>query len=198
MATQVEGHQGAESAVIWLIFIALLTLIPGVIVVGMTARQAAPRLGTARLVLAFPGFMSLFWSAVAGSDSVVLAAARIGLRPAVTGRLPASISAMTPISIAGGIYLAGHVVGLVLLGVALWRGRAVPAWAALTLAALQVLHFVFAVVVPTNPLDACAWGLTADGFTAAAARGSGARVMRRPAAPAQADVARPGAASRSL
>ena len=75
LAAQVASHQGIETLVVWLTFIAMLTLIPGIIAVGLMARRGAPRLGTAGLVLAFAGFMSLFWSTVAGSDNVALAAA---------------------------------------------------------------------------------------------------------------------------
>lgn len=56
-----------------------------------------------------------------------------------------------------------------LLGVALWRGHAVPAWAAILLGGSQLLHFVFAVIAPNHVLDGCAWGLTAVAFAAAAA-----------------------------
>ena len=102
------------TAVIWLTFVAMLTLVPGVIAVGMLARRHAPRLGTTGLVLACAGFLSLFWSTVAGSDNVV------------------------------------------------------PAWAGLLLAASQILHIVFAIIVPVHALDGLAWGLTTVGFAAAA------------------------------
>jgi hypothetical protein len=92
----------------------MLTLVPGVIAVGMLARRHAPRLGTTGLVLACAGFLSLFWSTVAGSDNVV------------------------------------------------------PAWAGLLLAASQILHIVFAIIVPVHALDGLAWGLTTIGFAAAA------------------------------
>jgi hypothetical protein len=42
MAAKVAAHQGAETAVIWLTFAAMLTLVPGVIAVGMLARRHAP------------------------------------------------------------------------------------------------------------------------------------------------------------
>jgi MFS family permease len=60
MAAKVAAHQGAETAVIWLTFVAMLTLVPGVIALGMLARRHAPRLGTTGLVLACAGFLSLF------------------------------------------------------------------------------------------------------------------------------------------
>jgi hypothetical protein len=148
--------------------VAMLTLIPGIIAVGLMARRGAPRLGTAGLVLAFAGFMSLFWSTVAGSDNVALAAARIGVSPVLTGRLLDSMGAVPAIGLGSDLFVAGHILGLILIGIALWRGRVLPSWAALIIAASQVLHFIFAVIVPVHALDGLAWGLTAVGFAVAA------------------------------
>lgn len=168
IAAKVAAHQGTETIVIWLTFVALFTLIPGVIAVGMLARRHAPRLGTTGLVLAFAGFMCLFWSTVAGSDNVALAAARIGNSPAVTGKLLDAMGAIPAIGLASNIFVLGHVLGLALVGIALWRGRVLPAWAAFMIAISQLLHVVFAIVVPVHALDGLAWGLTAVGFAVAA------------------------------
>ena len=168
MAAKIAAHQDTEMAVIWLTFAALLTLVPGVITLGMLARRHSPWLGTAGLVLASAAFMSLFWSTVAGSDNVALGAARTGMRPAATGTLLTSIGKIPPIGLAVNIFVLGHIVGLLLLAVALWRGRVVPAWAALLLGGSQIGHFVFAVIIPVHALDGLAWGLTAVSFAAAA------------------------------
>lgn len=167
VAAKIAAHQGAETTVLWLVFAALLTLIPGVIALGMLARRHAPRLGTTGLVLAYAAFACLFWS-VAGSDDVALGAARIGMHPAATGALLTSIANIRPVGLGTGIFVLGHILRLVLLAIALWRGRAVPAWAALLLGLSQILHFVFAVIAPNHALDGCAWGLTAVGFAIAA------------------------------
>jgi hypothetical protein len=168
MAAKVAAHEGAQLIVIWLTFVALLTLIPGVIALGMFARRHAPRLGTAGLVLAYAAFACLFWSSVAGSDNVALGAARIGMHPGTTGALLTSIANIPPVGLGTGIFVLGHILSLVLLAVALWRGRAIPAWAALLLGLSQILHFAFAVIAPIHLLDGCAWGLTAVAFAAAA------------------------------
>jgi hypothetical protein len=168
MAANVAAHQGTEMIVIWLTFIALLTLIPGVIALGMLARRHAPRLGTVGLVVAFAAFMSLFWSSVAGSDNVALGAARIGMHPGTTGALLTSIANIPPVGLGTALFVFGHILSLVLLAIALWRGRAMPAWAALLLAVSQILHFVFAVIAPNHALDGAAWTLTAVAFAAAA------------------------------
>ncbi|MGH3983449.1 MAG: hypothetical protein ACRDST_12380 [Pseudonocardiaceae bacterium] len=70
--------------------------------------------------------------------------------------------------IAIGLFVLGHIVRTVLLGIALWR--MVPRWATLALIVSQPLHLVFAVVVPNGLLDAAAWSLTAVGFAATAVR----------------------------
>jgi hypothetical protein len=168
MAAKVAEQQGTEEAVIWLTFVALLTLVPGVIALGMLARRRAPWLATTGLVLAFAAFMSLFWSTVAGSDNVALGAARIGMSPGLTGMLLDSVEAIPAIALASTLFVVGHIIGLALLGVALWRGRVIPAWAALLIAISQPLHFVFAVIAPIHILDGLAWALTAAGFAAAA------------------------------
>ncbi len=168
MATKVAAHQGTETIVIWMTFVALLTLIPGVIALGLLARRHAPRLGTIGLVLAYAAFACLFWSSVAGSDNIALGAARIGMPPSATGALITSVGNIPPVGLGTGIFVLGHILSLAVLAVALWRGRAVAGWAALLLGVSQVLHFVFAVIVPVPALDGCAWGLTAVAFAAAA------------------------------
>ena len=64
------------------------------------------------------------------------------------------------------VFVAGHILGGILLGIALWR--AIPRWAALALVVSQPLHLFFAVVVPNHWADAAAWSLTGIGFAAAA------------------------------
>jgi hypothetical protein len=167
MAAKVAAHQGTETIVIWMTFVALLTLIPGVIALGMLARRHAPHLGTMGLVLAYAAFACLFWSSVAGSDTIALGAARAGLPPSAAGALLTSVAGIAPVGLGTGIFVVGHILSLVLLAVALWRGHAVPGWAALLLGVSQILHFVFAVIVPVHALDGCAWGLTAVAFAVA-------------------------------
>ena len=169
-------------------------------------------------MLAFAAFISLFWSAVAGSGNVALAAARIGRKPTATGQLLGSMGAIMPISIPGGVFGAGHDSGLVLLGVAA-AGWCRARLAGLLLAVSRVLHLLFA-IVPVHALDPGAWGLTThrlrrrghSGPTRARLIRSGAgtgmvplqeetgskvsavRRMCRPAAPAETDPAQRGGA----
>jgi len=90
------------------------------------------------------------------------------MHPGTTGALLTSIANIPPVGLGTALFVFGHILSLVLLAIALWRGRAMPAWAALLLAVSQILHFVFAVIAPNHALDGAAWTLTAVAFAAAA------------------------------
>jgi hypothetical protein len=68
------------------------------------------------------------------------------------------------VDVALGVFVVGHVVGTVLLGLALWRSRGVPAWAAWAVAVSQPLHFTATVVLGSPQVDFVAWNLMAVGM----------------------------------
>jgi hypothetical protein len=166
VAAAVAAHPGAASAVLWLDLMAVLTLLVGVFVVSSVAVRAAPVLGTVGAVLAVAGFAALSMGPIP-VDPAVEGAVRAGLDPAATARVLDAMANHPSAQLATGLFVLGHILGLVLLGAALWKGHAVPVWAALALIASQPLHFVFAVITPNSALDATAWLLTAIGFAAA-------------------------------
>jgi hypothetical protein len=72
-----------------------------------------------------------------------------------------------PVSAVGlGGFVLGHIVGMILLGAALWR--IIPRWASVALIVSQPLHFVAFVILGVQPLDGFAWALTAAGFVGCA------------------------------
>jgi hypothetical protein len=156
----VAAHQTAQAAVVWLGFIASLTLVPAVLSAGRVARPGSPRLTAAAMLLLVPAYLSIGW--LVASDAAVLFAVRHGLS---TQDAAASYDALHPaVLVAGGIFVLGHVLGTVLLGCALWQVHGFPRWAALAVAVSQPLHFLAAVVVGSHGLDLFAWGLNAVGF----------------------------------
>lgn len=164
IAEKIAANPAAQSAVLWLAYLALLTLPIGVLVASWLAVRARPVLGGIAAVLAWIGFTSLFF--LVATDQVALAAPAAGLPPTTVAALGAAIDAHPTSSIAALTFVAGHILGAVLLGIALWRE--IPRWAAVALAVSQPLHLVFAVFVPNHLLDALAWSLTGVGFAAAA------------------------------
>jgi len=180
IAADVAANQAAQSTVLWLGLLASLTLMVGVLVVSAMAVRGAPVLGTIGAVLAVAGYSSLFFG-VLPSDAAALAAAQAGVDDATTAQILDGIAAHPSNAIALMLFVLGHILGTVLLGIALWKGRMVPAWAALVLIVSQPLHLVFAVVVSNGLLDAGAWSLTAIGFAAA-----GLALLRSPSPQPQA------------
>lgn len=164
IVTSIQAAPATTSAVLWLVLVALLTLPLGLAVAGRLAMRERRVFGTVAASVAWVGFLCLF--AVVGIDQVAPAAAAAGLSLEQTVALDAAINAHPMATVAVIVFVLGHILGAVLLGIALWR--AIPRWTAIALIVSQPMHFVFAVVVPNDALDALAWSLTAVGFGAAA------------------------------
>ncbi len=158
----VAADPDRQSLVVWLGFVAMLTLLPGVLFVAKVARRNAPRLTAAAILLLVPGYTA-FGLLVAGDATTWYG---------VTHDLPESAvvdlySGGHPAILAStGVFVVGHVVGTVLLGTALLRGHVIPAAAAWLVIIAQPLHFVAAVILGSHELDLVAWGANAVGFAA--------------------------------
>ena len=161
---KIMASPGASTAVLWLAYLALLTLPLGVLVAARAAVAARPVLGSVAAALAWLGFLSLF--AGAGGDTIAAAAREAGMGVEPTVRLADAAEALAPSATAGLVFVVGHILGTILLGVALWR--VIPRWAAVALTVSQPLHLLFAVFVTNHWADAAAWSLTGVGFAAAA------------------------------
>ncbi|MEO7981038.1 MAG: hypothetical protein ABI807_09130 [Sporichthyaceae bacterium] len=160
----VYADQGAESLVLWLGLVAVLTLLPGVYAVIRLTHRRSPRLSAAAVLLLVPGYLALAY--LLSADVLVWTAAKAGVPQA---QAVAMYGTAHPTSnIAAVVFVLGHVLGTVLLGIALWRTRQIPRPVAIALAVSQPLHFVAAVIVGSPTLDLFAWGLTTVGMTAAA------------------------------
>ena len=125
MVRAVAAHPTRESVALWLGLVAVLTLIPGL--VSVFAALPASRVKYAAIGLCVPGYLCL--GALLGEDQILWAGAHNHTSPRVTAAL---LDALHPsVGIATAIFVVGHIVGTVLLGVALLRTRRFPAWAAL-------------------------------------------------------------------
>lgn len=168
-STQMLDHTAAATGrmdtVLWLGLAAALTLVPSALAAARLAQRRAPILALIGVVLLVAGYLAL---PIVNNDALV----RVAAEPdrSVGVRLLDSANSLGPVIAAGVIFVVGHIVGLILIGAALWRARAIPAWAAIVLIASQPLHLVFAVIVPNHLLDAGAWSLTALGLLVAALR----------------------------
>ena len=156
-AADVLASEGQQSAVLWLGLIATFTLLPGVLAVGRLTRRGAPRLTAAAMLMVVPGYLGLTY--LIASDMVLWTGARAGLDASTLAQLAGTVHPTSNIGI--GVFVLGHVIGTVLLGLALLRSRTVPAWAAIVTVVAQPLHFVALVILGIPALDFAAW--TANG-----------------------------------
>ncbi|MEV0968468.1 hypothetical protein [Microtetraspora glauca] len=123
--------------------IGVLRLVGAVFVVGLpaatfavawAARRGAPRLTS------FGAFISLLGSfsgiaLIIGGDPLAYYTVREGLDVGVMTKLSDDVVENDPVQqVAGLLFIVGIVIGLLLLGLALWRSRVAPAWMGIALA----------------------------------------------------------------
>ncbi len=148
-------------AVLWLGFVATFTLIPGAYAALGLLRGPTPRLHRWTGAFLLPGYLAMM--TLGFFDTLWAAAPAAGLTLAQVETLGAAAESVGPGIITLLIFVLGHVVGTVLLGVASLRGRLMPTVVAVALIVSQPLHLV-AVVAAQPVLDLVAWGLTAVGM----------------------------------
>jgi hypothetical protein len=130
------SHQGL---LVWSGFLEALLFPIAVIWAGGATYARAPRLTTAAMILAVPGYLCLAWL-VAGSDAIIWYGATHGLDQDLVTNMAWGVH--PAFNAALGIFVIGHTLGMVLLGMAAIRSRAIPLWAGVGLAVSQPIHFV--------------------------------------------------------
>jgi hypothetical protein len=157
------AHPDRQSACIWLGLVAMLTLVPGI----YAARAFLPdtKLRTWAVGLVVAGYLCL--PVLVAGDLIAWIGADQHLAPAMTGML---LDGWHPaFDIGLGIFILGHVVGTVLLGVVCLKSGKLPAGICWALIVSQPLHFVTTVFLGLPWVDLVAWTLTAVGMAAIAA-----------------------------
>ncbi|WP_020392305.1 DUF4386 family protein [Kribbella catacumbae] len=162
MSAKAIAEPGRASAVLWFGLVAVLTLVPAAFAAGKLTRRRAPKLTLVALALLVPGYLSLGW--LGGADQLLWAGADAGLDANALTRIAEAVHPTG--ELAAVIFVLGHVLGTILLGVALWRSQVVARWAAVAVIVSQPIHFVAAVIIPNHTLDLIGWGLQAVGFAA--------------------------------
>lgn len=146
--------------------LAMLTLVPAFLAAARLARRRRPVLAMVAAgvnLLAYLG-AGLAFGAI---DALTLVASRLPAdqRDSAAALIDAFAgSGLFGLSV--GLFVIGHILGAVLMGLAL-RGT-IPAYGWVAMAISQPLHFVCFVILQNVVLDAMAWGLTAFAFVVAA------------------------------
>jgi hypothetical protein len=158
----IAGNPVAEEAVVWLSTVMALTMVPAVLAAARLARRRRPTLAMVAVgvnLVAYLGATPLY-----AGDLMALVAARPEYDQAQLVPYLDAVAAHPASAIGLGGFVLGHIVGMILLGAALWR--IIPRWASAALIVSQPLHFIAFIVLGWQPLDASAWALTAAGFVA--------------------------------
>lgn len=164
MVAGVAGHPVRAEAIVWIFAACFPALVLAPLIIGFVSRFGSPRLARVGAGLTFVGFAGL--GAVGSTDLMTHTMARGGFDQAVIVRATEALAAHPVSAISVGVFVVGHIVGMILLGIAVARAGVVVAWAGVAIAVSQPVHFVSAVVLPSRWLDVTlGWGLTALGFT---------------------------------
>lgn len=137
--TAFAANQDRLELLEWLQVPFLTLLLPATYAVAWVARRRAPRLATAGALIALTGLLAGF-GILPGAPHPAYITVREGLDVAPVAGLSDAID-QHPITLLGGLlFILGITIGLLLLGIALWRSRVAPAWMGIALALGGVTH----------------------------------------------------------
>jgi uncharacterized membrane protein (UPF0136 family) len=124
----------------------IIAVVPAMIYAARLARPGAPKLAFAGGALAALGWLAGLIGIGAGQIALYQGS-RLDDRAAAAALIDGVYADPVYGSLVG-VFVIGHIAGMILLGVALWRSRAVPSWAAGLFIAYPVLHFIAHVTTP--------------------------------------------------
>ena len=111
------------------------------------------------MFLAVPGYMALFAGGAYGDVLASVTATVPGIDRETAFQIGWGMESSAQSNALGLIFVAGHLFGTILLGVALWRARLAPTWLAIGLTVSQPIHLA-SVITGIRPIDLIGWGLT--------------------------------------
>lgn len=158
---------GRTAAFVWLSVLCFPFVVGGVLGTAYAVRRFTPRLA---LIGGGFGFIGLTLASMLGSSDVLMEAMiRDGFDTETTVRA-VMLLMDHPSQLLGLLaFVVGHLVGYILLGIAVARSRLVPLWAGAAIVIAQPVHVISAVIVPSRALDVIGgWGLTTVGFAVVA------------------------------
>ena len=143
-------------------FIAMLTVVPAFLAAARLARRRRPVLTMIALGVNLIAYLGGF--ALAALDSMYLAASKLPVeqRDGAAALIDAMWSEGLP-GISTLLFVVGHILGAILMGLALRGSIPTVGWVAMILS--QPGHVFAFVVFPSPVMDALAWGLMALAFT---------------------------------
>lgn len=163
MVANIAASPGRAEATVWAFGLTFPALLIGPLVIGYLARRGAPRLATWGAVLTFLGYVM---AGSLGSTDLLIHVMAQDEYDAGTIVDVANLTMAHPLAGIGiGVFIVGHILGMILLGIAVAKARAVAVWVGIALAVSQPFHLISAVILPSRLLDVTlGWGLTTVAF----------------------------------
>lgn len=161
--TKIARHQGEQRVLIVVDLIAVFML-PAMVYLMRLSRRGAPRSAIVGGAVAFAGWLGGLIS-LGGSDILLYHAARLPER-SIAVSLVKSVVSDPGFVVSEAVFIVCHLIGMLVLGFALWRSRVVPAWVAGLVGVGPIVHLV--VHDLSGAVDAAAYGLVAVGMIACA------------------------------
>lgn len=161
IARDIATHQGATELSVWLWTVGTVLFLPGLVGVALLAVARSARLGLWGAVLFGTGLVAI--NATPNLDMVALGGFGKGVSQDSLVRVADGVNELAVVNAPILYFVAAHVVGAVLLGVALLRGRVIPAWAAWLLILSMPLN-VAGYVVGIAALTALTFVMSAVAF----------------------------------
>jgi hypothetical protein len=167
MVAKSVADPGTLTAMTWIGVFIVPPLVASLLAIGYVARRGAPVLATLGVTLSFVSYT--IWFAGGNVDLTVAALNDKGFDATTITRVVDASVSHPAASLSTVVWVIGHIIGAVLLGIALLRSRVVPRWVAIAMIVSQPMHLVAAVIVPSRLLDlTLGWGLTTVAFAAVA------------------------------
>jgi len=165
---RIAAHPGAAHTAI-LFDVGAVAMIPAMLYLMRQARDRGPRLALIGGAVAFIGW-TVGVASFVGIDVLQYHAAQAADHAAAVG-LVDKVNHDSILGALVGVFVIGHLLGMLLLGIALWRARAVATWAAFLVAFMPLAHL--AVHSIGGAVDAATYGLLAVGMIACAFKALG-------------------------
>lgn len=148
-------------------WIALFTLVPGVYAALHLTRRYRPLLTIWTGAFLVPAYLGM--TALVSINAAAYAGIALGLSPQTASELGVAAMGAPAVGLPVLVFVVGHIVGTVLLGILVVRARLVSLPWGILLAVSQPIHLV-ATVLELPWLDFVGWGATAAGMAALAVR----------------------------
>lgn len=162
-AVLVAQDPGRAAAMNWIGVLVMPFLLLSALAMGQVARRRAPAIATWGAAVLFGAYA--LGSSVGAPDMLIDAMARAGEDPATIAATSQLLMDHPPMLAGALAFVIGHLVGMVLLGIAVVRAGVVAWWVGAMIALAQPVHVVSAVVLPSRLLDVTfGWGMTTLGY----------------------------------